>query len=91
MKIFRITTETVTQLSEKLLAFFGLHKHFFRTKTHDVSHHAETELKGALLMNHNRTYTEESRRIVSPLDDGQNIQHFMSDSPWNPEPIFDGY
>jgi len=89
MKIFRITTETVTQLSEKLLAFFVLHKHFFRTKTHDVSHHAETELKGALLMNHNRTYTEESRKIVSPLDDGQNIQHFMSDSPWNPEPIFD--
>ncbi len=89
MKFFRITIETVTQLSDKLLTFFERHKRFFKTKTHDVSHHAETELKGALLMNHNRTYKEVSRKIVSPSDDGQNIQHFMSDSPWETQPIFD--
>ena len=89
MEIFRITVETVNQLSDKLLAFFQSYKLFFKLKTREVSRYAETELKGAILMNHNRTYTEVSRKIISPLDDGQNLQHFMSDSPWETQPILD--
>lgn len=36
-----------------------------------------------------RSYVEVARQIIDPLDDGQNYQHFMSDSPWSSRDLFD--
>ena len=83
-----VTKETIKRLSTQLILFHESVKSLFKTKTKDVSHHAFTELKGSLLMETNRTYTNVSRKITHPMDDGQNIQHFMSDSPWEVKPVF---
>jgi len=83
-----VTRETIKRLSTKMLVFHESLKYLFKTKTRDISHHALTELKGSLLMENKRTYNNVSRKVIDPLDDGQNIQHFMSDSPWAVEPVF---
>ena len=47
-----------------------------------MSEHGLTGLKGSWLMDGTRSDVEVARQIVDPWDDGQNDQHFMSDSPW---------
>jgi SRSO17 transposase len=39
-------------------------------------------------MDTDRNYTNIARRVIEPTDDGQNLQHFMSDSPWSGEKVF---
>jgi len=88
MAFLGVTLQTINRLSTKLIEFHRAVKYLFRTKTRDISHHALTELKGSLLMENERTYKNVSRKVVDPMDDGQNIQHFMSDSPWESQPVF---
>jgi SRSO17 transposase len=87
--IWGLSIEIIEELGNDLLSFYEGFNPLFKTKTRDVSHHGLTGLKGSLLMDGKRTYMEVSRKIVHPLDDGQNYQHFMSDSPWESQPIFD--
>ncbi len=35
-----------------------------------------------------RTQVNIARRVIDPTDDGQNLQQFMSDSPWSGEEVF---
>ena len=86
--IWGLSQETIEELGEELLAFHQEFAPFFRTKTRDVSEHGLTGIKGSLLLESKRTYTGVARKIVDPLSDGQNYQHFMSDSPWESERIF---
>ena len=88
MAFLGVTNQTILRLSTRLIEFHKSVQHLFKTKTRDVSNHALTELKGSLLMETQRTYTNVSRNVITPLDDGQNIQHFMSDSPWQHKPVF---
>jgi SRSO17 transposase len=87
--IWGLSIEIIDELGNELLSFYDQFKQCFTTRTRDVSHHGLTWFKGSLLMEGQRTYMEVSRKIIDPLDDGQNIQHFMSDSPWKSRPIFD--
>ena len=87
--IWGLSIEIIDELGNDLLSFYDQFKQFFKTKTRDVSHHGLTWFKGSLLMEGKRTYMEVSRKMIDPLDDGQNLQHFMSDSPWKGRPIFD--
>jgi SRSO17 transposase len=87
--LWGLSIDIIEELGHELHAFYDQFKALFTTKTRDVSHHGFTGLKGSLLMEGKRTYTEVSRKIVNPLDDGQNYQHFMSDSPWPSQPIFE--
>lgn len=87
--LWGLSIEIIEELGTELQTFYDQFKALFTTKTRDVSHHGFTGLKGSLLMDGKRTYTEVSRKIVDPLDDGQNYQHFMSDSPWSSHSIFD--
>ena len=87
--LWGLSIELIEELGTELQTFYDHFTALFTTKTRDVSHHGFTGLKGSLLMDGKRTYTEVSRKIVDPLDDGQNYQHFMSDSPWSSQPIFD--
>lgn len=50
-----------------------------RTKTHDTSIYGVAYLSGLLRLQESRTYTVISREQMLPM---QNMQQFMSDSPW---------
>ncbi len=39
-------------------------------------------------MDNKRNYANIARRVIDPTDDGQNLQQFMSDSPWSGEEVF---
>jgi SRSO17 transposase len=34
-----------------------------------------------------RNYANIARRVIGPEEDGQNVQHFMSDSPWSAQAV----
>lgn len=88
-EIWGLSQETIEELADELLGFHQEFAPLFRTKTRDVSEHGLTGLKGSLLMEGTRSYVEVTRQIVDPLNDGQNYQHFMSDSPWSSGGLFD--
>jgi len=35
-----------------------------------------------------RNFANIARRVIAPDDDGQNLQPFMSDSPWSSQAVF---
>ena len=41
-----------------------------------------------MTMDNERNYANIARRVINQDDDGQNIQQFMSDSPWPTNPVF---
>ena len=55
-----------------------------RTKTRDTSDYGLAYVSGLLRMETNRTMTEIGRK--NSLS-GQNVQHFMSNSPWRSEAV----
>lgn len=81
--------DKVMALGERLQAF---HKRFhdcFATQTNNKSDYARVYLQGLLWMEGGRNYTNIARRVIGPEDDGQSLQHFMSDSPWTGEHVFE--
>ena len=54
----------------------------FKTKTHDAAGHAWVYLQGLILMHTDRNFANIDRRVTTPDGDGQDLQQFMSDSPW---------
>jgi SRSO17 transposase len=72
-------------LGDGLHAFWQRFAGCFRTKTRDGSLHAYYYLTGLLRMKEDRNFANIGRQIgVS----GQNVQHFMTNSPWSAEPVF---
>ena len=88
-EIWGLSQPTIEELADEFLAFHHEFAPLFRTTTRDVSEHGLTGLKGSLLMEGRRSYVEVARKLVDPLDDGQNYQHCMSDSPWDSRGVFD--
>jgi SRSO17 transposase len=60
----------------------------FKTRTRDTSALAHIYLKGLLLLKDKRNYANIAREILDPDDDGQTLQQFMSDSPWDSQRLF---
>src|SRR5512140_3219795 len=60
----------------------------FRTPTRDTSEHGWTYLQGLLTMPEQRNFANIARRVVDPDADGQNLQQFVSDSPWSAGAVF---
>ena len=42
-----------------------------------------------MTMDNERNYANIASRVIDQDDDGQNIQQFMSDSPWPTKPVFE--
>lgn len=61
----------------------------FLTKTRDTSGRAWTVLRGFLEMDSGRTYRGIEQAVEDSARDGQNTQHFMSDSPWSSQAVFE--
>ena len=76
-------------MEKELKSIFNHYRSNFKTKTRDSSAHGWTVLKGYLLLETNRTYQNIDRKVNGIDADGQQIQQFMSDSPWSWEGVFD--
>lgn len=46
-------------------------------------------LKGYLLMETDRNYVKIAQTMINPQADGQDLQQFMSDSPWQTDGVFE--
>ena len=77
-----LSSQAIADLGNRLRDFWSRYRTCFKTKTRDASEHAWTYLRGLLSMNSKRNFANIARRVIDPDDDGQKVQHFMSDSPW---------
>ena len=83
-----LPVEGTTDLAERLRRIWARFRACFRTKTRDTSEQALVYMRGSLTMEEKRNYSNIARRVNQPQDDGQNLQHFMSDSPWQARAVF---
>lgn len=78
---------SVEQVAERLRDVWSRYRHCFATQTRDGSETAWTYLRGLLTMDQERTFANIARRVQEPAADGQQIQHFMSASPWSAQAV----
>jgi DDE superfamily endonuclease len=68
---------------------FTKYQHHLRPRNKDTSGYGLQMLKGYLLLDSERNYANIDRKLNGDHHkDGQNLQHYMSDSPWESEPVF---
>ncbi|MFZ0258335.1 MAG: IS701 family transposase, partial [Gammaproteobacteria bacterium] len=75
-----IPLEAVCELGQRLHRFWERYRSCFKSKTRDTSVYGRHYLSGLLRMETNRNFTQIGRE--SGVAE-QNIQHFMSHSPWS--------
>ncbi len=78
----------ITRLAEKLVSFCSRFSPCFSTQTNNKLEYALIYLQGLLWLQTKRNYTNIAHQVVGLEDDGQGLQHFMSDSPWSGKKIF---
>ena len=81
--------EAIADLADRLRRIWSRFRECFTTRTRDTSEYAFTYMRGLLTMDTKRNYANIARRVIHPQDDGQNLQQFMSDSPWPARPVFE--
>jgi len=69
-------------LADRLRRIWSRFQECFTTRTQDTSEYAFAYMRGLLTMDTGRNYANIARRVIGLQDDGQNLQHFISDSPW---------
>ena len=74
-----ISLEEVEQLGERLTQFYDRFRSYTQTKTRDTSEYGLGYLSGLLRMETKRNLANVGRKTAMP---GQNLQHFISNSPW---------
>jgi SRSO17 transposase len=83
-----LTGDLLDQLGQRVYECWERYRDCFTTRTRDTSPLAEVYLKGLLLLPEERNYANIARRVIGPDDDGQALQQFMSDSPWQDARVF---
>lgn len=81
-----LSAEAIADLGNRLQRFWERFRGNFKTRTRNGAGHAWTYLRGLLLMGKGRNFANIDRRVIDPGGDGQNLQQFMSDSPWASQP-----
>jgi len=81
--------EAVKDLGRDLYQVWQRYHDCLVTRRHDTSLYAFTYLKGLMLLPSHRNYANIARTVDDPDSDGQNLQNFMSDSPWQAQAVFD--
>lgn len=84
-----LSVEAVNELGNQLQGIWQRYHPCFTTLRHDTSEYALIYLKGLMLLPNNRNYVNIMGKIESSASDGQNLQHYMSDSPWSALAVFD--
>lgn len=82
-----LPTEAIASLGNRLQDSQTRYRTCFKTKTHDSAEHAWTYLRGLLEMKTGRNFANIARRVTDPEGDGQDLQQFMSDSPWEAQAV----
>ena len=80
--------EAVKHLGQGLHQLWQRYHECWITRRHDTSDYALIYLRGLMLLPKHRNYANIARSVDSPDDDGQNLQQFMSDSPWSAAAVF---
>ncbi len=76
--------EEIAQLGERLVEFYKRFGQHFRSKTRDTSEYGLKYISGLLRMETDRNLANVGRKTrVS----GQNLQHFVSNSPWSGDSV----
>ena len=74
------------RLGEDLHAFWERYRACFQTRTRDTSEHAYLYWRGQLTMEDARTFANIERRLQG--SDGQALQQFVADSPWEGQRVY---
>src|SRR5499425_116074 len=82
-----LSSEAIGTLGERLYEFWQRFRGCFKTCTRDTSGRAYDYLRGQLTMDGERNFANMARNMTG--DDGQALQHFMSNSPWSGPAVFD--
>ena len=81
-----LSAEALSTVGERLYEFWLRFRDCFKTRTRDTSANAYTYLRGQLTMDNERNFANMARNMTG--DDGQALQHFMSNSPWAGQAVF---
>jgi SRSO17 transposase len=81
-----LSPELSQELPERLQGSWEQYAECFKTKTRDTSEYAYHYLSGLLRMETKRNYTHIGRATGIS---GENIQHFMSNSPWSTQTVLE--
>ena len=81
-----LPADAVSDVGERLYRFWSRYHDCFRTHTRDPSENAYTYLRAQLTMDTQRNFANMERRVTG--GDGQALQHFMSNSPWEARAVF---
>lgn len=84
-----LPAEAVADLADRLQRVWSRFRGCFKTQTRDSSQHAWVYLRGLLTLSIKRNFANIARRVIGLEDDGQNLQQFISDSPWSGQAVFD--
>src|SRR3989304_4715454 len=84
-----LPAQAVATLGDRLWRVWSDFSDCFKTRTRDSSQHAFVYLRGLLTLPEQRNYANIARRVNGLEDDGQDLQQFMSDSPWAEQAVFD--
>jgi SRSO17 transposase len=77
--------EAIHTLGQRLHDVWARYRSCFQTQTRDGGAYAHPDLSGLLRMEGNRHYSGIGRETGVG---GQNLQHFMSHSPWSAEAVY---
>jgi SRSO17 transposase len=78
--------EAVWQMGDDLSAYWERYRACFRTRTRDTSANAYLYWRGQLTMEDARNFANIERRLSR--GDGQALQQFVTDSPWEAQAVF---
>jgi SRSO17 transposase len=81
-----LSAEAVSTVGARLSEFWLRFRDCFKTRTRDTSANAYNYLRGQLTMDNERNFANMARNMTG--DDGQALQHFMSNSPWAGQAVF---
>src|SRR4029453_4430788 len=81
-----LSAEAISTVGERLYEFWLRFRDCFKTHTRDTSANAYNYLRGQLTMDNARNFANMARNMTG--DDGQALQHFMSNSPWAGQAVF---
>lgn len=84
---YELNAKDIQQHTGSVVEFHGEFGDFFRTSTRNVAPQGLDYLKGQLLLESRRNMSRMSVEVVD--GDEQSLSHFISNSPWEDEPLIE--
>ena len=81
-----LSNEATATVGARLYEFWLRFRDCFKTRTRDPSANASYYLRGQLTRDNERNFANMARNMTG--DDGQALQHCMSNSPWAGQAVF---